>query len=71
MCVGASFLWRRDGKRGTYVLVDQHNRDVLPLFGELIKRPFDRARFRLMVDDEVVLLAVRRVGDVLDAEAVG
>lgn len=59
------------GGRGTYVLVYQHNRDILPLLRELIKGPLNRTRFRLLVYDEVVLLAVGRVGDVLDARAGG
>ena len=48
------------------MLVDQHNRDILPLLGELIKSPFNSTRFRLLVYNEVVLLAIGRVGDVLD-----
>lgn len=53
------------------MLVYQHNRDILPLLRELIKGPLNRTRFRLLVYDEVVLLAVGRVGDVLDARAGG
>ena len=65
---GLFLVWgRRGGWEGTYVLVDQHDRDVFPLLGELVEGPLDRARFRLLVYDEVVLLAVGRVGDVLDA----
>ena len=53
------------------MLVYQHNRDILPLLRELIKGSFDCTRFRLLVYDEVVLLAVGRVGDVLEAQAMG
>ena len=49
----------------TYMLVDKHNGDILALLGELIEGALDRAVLCLLVDDQVVLLAVGRVGDVL------
>lgn len=47
------------------MLIDKHNRDILPLARELLERALDRGVLRLGVDDEVVLLRVGRVGDVL------
>lgn len=47
------------------MLIDQQDRNILPLRRELLKGAFDRRRFRLAVDDEVVLLRVGRFRDVL------
>lgn len=49
----------------TYVLVDQYNRNVLPLPGELVECFFDSGLLSFGVDDEVVLLRVRSFGDML------
>jgi hypothetical protein len=46
------------------MLINQHNRHVLPLAREAIKRRLDRARLGLGVHDEEVLLAVGRGRDV-------
>lgn len=53
-----------DGKT-TDMLVDEQDSNILSLLGELLKGALDGGLLRLCVDDEVVLLAVRRVGDVL------
>ena len=50
---------------GTYMLIDQHNRDILPLLREVVERALDGGGLRLRIDDQVVLLGVRGVGDVL------
>lgn len=52
----------------SYVLVDEENGNVLALLGEAVKGLFDGVRLGLVVDNEVVLLRVRRVGDVLSSE---
>jgi hypothetical protein len=49
----------------TYVLVDQHNSDILPLPGELVESLLDGRLFGFGVDDQVVLLRVRCVGHML------
>ena len=48
------------------MLVDKHNRNIPPLPRELVECAFDRRVFRLLVDDEEVLLRVGGVSDVLD-----
>jgi hypothetical protein len=50
---------------GTYVLVDEHNSDILPLPGELVESLLDGRLFGFGVDDQVVLLRVRCVGHML------
>jgi hypothetical protein len=50
---------------GTYVLVDQHDRNVLPLPSELVECFLDSGLLGFSVDDKVVLLRVRRFGDML------
>lgn len=52
-------------ERSTYMLIDQHDRDILPLPREVIKGALDCGSLGLGVDYEVVLLAVGRVGDML------
>ena len=47
------------------MLVNKHNSDILPLLRKTLKRAFNRRLFRPLVDDEEILLRVRRVGDVL------
>jgi hypothetical protein len=47
------------------VLVDQHDRNVLPLPGELVECFLDRGLLGFGVDDKVVLLRVRGFGDML------
>jgi hypothetical protein len=47
------------------VLVDEQNRNILALGGELVECGFDGCVFGLRVHDEEVLLAVRGLGDVL------
>lgn len=49
----------------TYVLVDQHDRNVLPLPSELVESLLDSGLLGLRIDNEVVLLGVRSLGDVL------
>jgi hypothetical protein len=50
----------------TYVLVDQHNSDILPLPSELVESLLDGRLFGFGVDDQVVLLRVRCVGHMLN-----
>ncbi|KAB8648493.1 hypothetical protein FH972_026149 [Carpinus fangiana] len=50
---------------GTYVLIDQEDRNVLALLCEGVKGFFDGLVFGLVVDDEEVLLCVGRGGNVL------
>lgn len=52
-------------KRTTDMLIYEQDTNVLSLAGELFKGCLDGGGFGLLVDDEVVLLAVGRVGDVL------
>lgn len=59
----ADVAWHQEA--GTYVLVDEHNSDVLPLPGELVKSLLDGRLFGFGVDDQVVLLRVRCVGHML------
>lgn len=47
------------------VLVDKQNGNVLALLGELVEGSLDSRVFGLGIDDEEVLLAVWRLGDVL------
>lgn len=47
------------------MLVDEQNGNVLALGGEAIEGGLDGRRLGLCVDDEKVLLAVGRLGDVL------
>lgn len=49
----------------TYMLVYEHNGDILPLLRERIECAFDGGSLGFLVDDEVVLLRVGWVGDVL------
>ena len=49
----------------TYVLVNQYNRNVLPLLGELVECFLDSGLLRFGIDDKVVLLRVRCVGHML------
>ena len=44
------------------VLVDEHNRDILAFSRERFERGLDRVFFGFRVHDQVVLLAVGRVG---------
>lgn len=53
------------------MLVDEENGNVLALLGEAVKGLFDGVRLGLVVDNEVVLLRVRRVGNVLYSEVRG
>jgi hypothetical protein len=52
------------------MLVDQYNRNVLPLPGELVERFLDSGLLSFGVDDEVVLLRVRSFGDMLCSPSV-
>ena len=54
----------------TYVLVDQYNRNVLPLPGELVECFLDSGLLSFGVDDKVVLLRVRSFSDVLCSPSV-
>jgi hypothetical protein len=49
----------------TYVLVDQHDRNVLPLPGELVECFLDSGLLSFGIDDKVVLLRVWSFGDML------
>lgn len=49
----------------TYMLVDQHNRNILSLPSELVEGFLDSRLLGFGVDDEVVLLRVWGFGDVL------
>lgn len=49
----------------TYVLVNQYNRNVLPLLGELVECFLDSGLLSFGIDDKVVLLRVRSFGDML------
>jgi hypothetical protein len=49
----------------TYMLVDQHDRNVLPLPGELVECFLDGCLLSFGIDNEVVLLRVRSFGDML------
>ena len=47
------------------MLVDQHDRNVLPLLGELVECFLDSGLLSFGVDDKVVLLRVWSFGDML------
>ena len=49
----------------TYVLVDQYDRNVLPLLCELVECFLDGGLLSFGIDDKVVLLRVRSFGDML------
>jgi hypothetical protein len=53
-----------------HVLVDEQDGNVLALVGELVEGGLDGCVVGFGVDDEEVLLAVGRVGDVLRASSV-
>lgn len=48
-----------------YVLVDEENGNVLALLGEAVESLLDGVGLGLVVYDEVVLLSIRRVGNML------
>lgn len=50
------------------MLVDEDNGNVLAFLGEAVKGLLDGVSLGLVVDDEVVLLSIRRVGDMLHSE---
>jgi hypothetical protein len=54
----------------TYMLVDQNNCNVLPLPGELVECFLDSGLLSFGVDDKVVLLRVRSLGDMLCSPSV-
>ena len=54
----------------TYVLVDQYDRNVLPLSGELVECFLDSGLLSFGIDDKVVLLRVRSFGDMLCSPSV-
>jgi hypothetical protein len=58
-------------ERRPYVLVDEDNGNVLAFLGEAVKGLFDGVSLGLVVDDEVVLLSIRRVGNMLYSEVRG
>lgn len=49
----------------TYVLVDQYDRNVLPLLGELVECFLDGGLLSFGINDKVVLLRVRSFGHML------
>lgn len=53
------------------MLVDEENGNVLALLGEAVEGLLDGVCFGLVVYDEVVLLSVRRVGNVLRSKVRG
>jgi hypothetical protein len=53
------------GAHNTYVLVDEQNSNVLALGGEAVECSFDGRGLGLCVYNEKVLLAVRRLGNML------
>ena len=54
----------------TYVLVDQYDRNVLPLPGELVECFLDSGLLSFGIDDKVVLLRVRSFGNMLCSPSV-
>jgi hypothetical protein len=52
-------------------LVDEDNGNVLALLGEAVKGLLDGVGLGLVVYDEVVLLSIRRVGNVLCSDVRG
>jgi len=63
-------VFRNHSKEATYVLVDQHDRNVLPLLGELVECFLDSGLLRFGIDDKVVLLRVWSFGDMLRSTSV-
>lgn len=53
------------------MLVDEDNGNVLAFLGEAVKGLLDGVSLGLVVYDEVVLLSIRRVGDMLYSEVRG
>ena len=49
----------------TYMLIDQKNANVFPRLGEPLERLLDSGIVRLAVDNQKVLLRIRRCGDML------
>lgn len=49
------------------MLVDEHDGNVLPLLGELVESGLDDGRLGLLIDNDEVLLVVRRRSNVLFA----
>lgn len=62
---GYRMVFRNHSIEATYVLVDQHDRNVLPLLGELVECFLDSGLLSFGVNDKVVLLRVRSFGDML------
>lgn len=54
-----------------YVLVDEDNGNVLAFLGEAVKGLLDGVGLGLVVNDEVVLLRIWRVGNVLCSKVRG
>lgn len=50
------------------MLVDEKDGNVFPLLGELVEGGFDGRRLGLVIDDEEVLLIIRRRCDVLTTD---
>jgi hypothetical protein len=53
-----------------YVLVDQYDRNILSLPGELVESFLDSGLLGFGIDDEVVFLRVRGLGDMLCTRSV-
>lgn len=53
---------------GVYMLINQHDSDILSLLGEIGKGGFDGGIFCFGVDDEEVFLGFGRVGYVLEGD---
>jgi hypothetical protein len=59
----------RGGRLGTYMLVDEQNRDVLAFSCEAVERGFDLGGLGFGVHDEEVFLRVGGWGYVLDCSS--
>ena len=49
------------------MLIDEQDRDIFAIPREAVERVFNDRGFRLCVDDEEVLLRIRRCGDMLSS----
>ena len=47
------------------MLIDQYDANVFPLGGEVLECMLDRGVLSLGIDDQEILLRIRRLGDVL------
>lgn len=54
----------------SHMLVDEQNGNIFPFLREAVKGTFDGRVLRSVINDEIVLLRIRRFGDVLHARRV-